>query len=143
RLLYGLLGLAGCMMLIAGNNVWLRKRASRQLAGLGVVRALNTAVLFGLPIASVTLLWANRLIPADLASRAAVEGWSFAVAWLAVAAFALISQRQPVRQARMLFALLGLLALALPVVNFLTTTEGHLLATISQTPALAAVDLTV
>ena len=27
RVLYGLLGLAGCMVLIAGNNVWLRKRA--------------------------------------------------------------------------------------------------------------------
>ncbi|SDR76321.1 PepSY-associated TM region [Halopseudomonas litoralis] len=42
-----LVGLAGCMMLVAGNNVWLRKRANRQTSGLSVVRALNTAVFFG------------------------------------------------------------------------------------------------
>lgn len=141
RVLYALLGLAGCMMLIAGNNVWLRKRANRQTSGLSVVRALNTAVFFGLPIASIALLWANRLIPADMTSRASAEGWSFVGAWLAVTGFALLFRKSAAAQTRTLFALLGLLALGLPLVNGLTTSHGHLLATLGHEPALAAVDM--
>lgn len=143
RVLYGLLGLAGCMMLIAGNNVWLRKRSQRQTAGLGVVRALNTAVFFGLPIASLALLWANRLIPAEMASRATGEAWSFAGAWLLVIAFTLLARRHVRQQNRALFALLALLALGLPVVNYLTTQQGHLLASIHHSPTLVAIDLTL
>ncbi|PRB77530.1 PepSY domain-containing protein [Pseudomonas sp. MYb185] len=141
RVLYGLLGLAGCMMLVAGNNVWLRKRAKRQSPGLTLVRALNTAVFFGLPIASLALLWGNRFIPSELTSRTTAEAWSFAGAWLLVTLFALLTHRQPTRQTRTLFAVLGLLGLGLPLVNYLTTTDGHLLATINHAPMLAAVDL--
>lgn len=143
RVLYGLLGLAGCMMLIAGNHVWLRKRSQRQTTGLGVIRALNTAVFFGLPIASLALLWANRLIPADLASRASAEAWSFVGAWLLISLFTLLASRHGSLQTRLLFAILALLALGLPVVNYFTTSEGHLPASIAHSPALAAVDLTL
>ena len=141
RILYGLLGLAGCMMLVAGNNVWLRKRASSPSPGMALVRVLNTSVFFGLPIASVALLWANRLIPADLPARASVEAGCFIAAWLMVALVALVTRHARPAQTRVLTGVLGLLALGLPVVNYFTTSHGHLLMTPRHAPTLAAVDL--
>lgn len=132
RLLYGLLGLAGCAMLIAGTGVWLRKREGRQIRGIEIVRALNGAVFFGMPIASLALLWANRLLPDTLAERGAAEAWCFCLAWLAVAVFAYLSRRQPLGLSRRLSALLAILALGLPLLNGLTTPEGHLLASLAR-----------
>lgn len=143
RLLYGVLGLAGCMMLVAGNTVWLRKRAARQTPGLHLVQALNTAVFFGLPVASLVLLWANRLIPAELEHRASVEAWSFVLAWLAVTLATLVSSRQPLARARALLGVMAALALGLPLVNFLTAPHSHLLVTFGTAPELALVDLTL
>src|SRR5690606_12543699 len=117
RLLYGVLGLAGCMMLVAGNTVWLRKRAARQTPGLHLVQALNTAVFFGLPVASLVLLWANRA--------------------------ALVSSRQPLARARALLGVMAALALGLPLVNFLAAPYSHLLVTFGTAPELALVDLTL
>ena len=129
------------MMLVAGNNVWLRKRASSPSPGMALVRVLNTSVFFGLPIASVALLWANRLIPADLPARAGFEAGCFVAAWLAVALLACATRHAQPLQGRLLMGVLGLLASGLPLVNYLTTSHGHLLVTLTQAPALAAVDL--
>ena len=132
RLFYGLMGLTGCAMLIAGSAVWLRKREARQIKGLKVVRALNGAVFFGFPIASLTLLWANRLLPDTLPDRAAVEGWCFALSWLAVAAFACIRPGQPARTTRQLFAVLAILALGLPALNGIVAPQGNLVASLTR-----------
>ena len=142
RVLYGLLGLAGCAMLIAGSAVWLRKREARQSKGLSVVRALNGAVYFGLPIASLVLLWANRLLPDDMPSRAATEAWCFALSWVAVAAFAVLRASHPTQLQRQLFCLMAVLALGLPALGGLFTPNGHVLASLGRgDAALAGIDL--
>lgn len=142
RLLYGLMGLAGCAMLIAGSAVWLRKREARQSTGLHVVRALNGAVFFGLPIASLVLLWANRLLPDGLSDRAAVEGWCFALGWLAVTVFACIQHSHPIRMSRQLFALLAILALGLPALNVIVAPQGNMLASLNRSDmTLFGIDL--
>jgi hypothetical protein len=97
-----------------------------------VVRALNGAVFFGFPIASLTLLWANRLLPDTLPERAAVEGWCFALSWLAVAAFACIRPGQPARTTRQLFAVLAILALGLPALNGIVAPQGNLVASLTR-----------
>lgn len=142
RLLYGLLGLAGCAMLVAGTRVWLRKREGRQIRGLEVVRALNGAIFFGLPIASLALLWANRLLPNTLTARGSAEAWCFAFAWLAVAITAYLWRHQPLKLLRRLFALLAILALGLPLLNGLTAPDGHLVASLLRGDlTLAGVDI--
>lgn len=138
RLLYGLLGLAGCAMLVAGTGVWLRKREGRQVRGIEIVRALNGAVFFGMPIASLAMLWANRLLPDTLAERGAAEAWCFSLAWLAVAVLAYLSRRQPLGLSRRLSALLAILALGLPLLNGLTSPEGHLLASLARRDLMLA-----
>lgn len=142
RVLYAILGLAGCAMLVAGTSVWLRKREGRQLKGLQIVRALNGAVFFGMPIASLALLWANRLLPDTLETRAAAEGWCFALSWLAIAGFAVLRRNHPVQMTRQLLGLLAVLAIGLPVLNGFTTADGHLLASLANGDGvLAAIDM--
>jgi uncharacterized iron-regulated membrane protein len=142
RLLYGLLGLAGCAMLVAGTSVWLRKREGRQIRGLDIVRALNGAVFFGLPIASLALLWANRLLPDTLTARGSAEAWCFSLVWIAVAVSAYLWRHQPLQLRRRLFGLLAVLALGLPLLNGLTAPDGHLVASLLRGDLmLAGIDM--
>lgn len=140
RWLYFALGLAGCAMLIGGLQVWLRKREARVDVGVAIVRSLNVAVLGGLPIACLGLLWANRLLPAQIAERAALEGWAFVVVWLLVAAWALLPRARA--SYRPLVLLGGLLALGLPLLNLLLAPDGHLFVALARGDwALAGIDL--
>ncbi|MBB1520072.1 PepSY-associated TM helix domain-containing protein [Aquipseudomonas guryensis] len=142
RLLYLLLGLAGCAMLVGGLQVWLAKREARGGAGIGLVRALNGAVFAGLPLASLALLWGNRLIPADLAERATAEGWVFVGSWLLLALWAVVQRNQPRRLLSQQLALGAVLALGLPLVNVLTTSHGGLPSSLLRGDwALAGIDL--
>ena len=143
RGLYLLLGLAGCAMLIGGVQVWLRKREARGGAGVSLVRALNGAVIGGLPLASLVLLYANRLLPSGLAERAAAEAYAFVGAWLLVALWA-IWRRNSGQVGRDLLRLGAVLALGLPLVNALVTPHGSLLASLGRADwALAGIDLTL
>ncbi|MCY1285712.1 PepSY-associated TM region [compost metagenome] len=144
RFLYFLMGLAGCAMLVGGLQVWLAKREARGGVGIGVVRALNGAVIGGLPLASLALLWGNRLLPAGLAERAVAEGWVFAGSWIALALWAVLRRHQPRSLRRDQLALGALLALGLPLLNGLTTADGHLVSSLARGDwALAGVDLTL
>ncbi|WP_277051908.1 PepSY-associated TM helix domain-containing protein [Zestomonas thermotolerans] len=144
RVLYFLLGLAGCAMLVGGLKVWLAKREERGGRALALVRALNGAVLGGLPLASLALLWGNRLLPASLPERAEAEGWVFVASWLVLAIWAVLRRHQPRALYREQLALGALLALGLPLLNWLTTRDGHLLASLARGDwALAGIDLTL
>ncbi len=143
RALYLLLGLMGCAMLVGGLQVWLRKREARDGRSLGVVRTLNAAVIGGLPLASLGLLYGNRLLPAGMAERASAEAYVFIGAWLLVALWALV-RRNSGRVARDLLGSAAVLALGLPVLNALTTTDGHLAASLQRGDwALAGIDLSL
>lgn len=144
RGLYFLLGLAGCALMIGGVKVWVAKREARGGAGIGLVRSLNGAVFAGMPLASLVLLWGNRLIPAGVAERASVESWVFVGAWLLVALWSVLGRRQPRRLLSQQLALGAVLALGLPLLNGLTTDHGHLFSTLLRGDwALAGVDLTL
>ena len=141
RLLYLLMGLAGCAMLVGGLQVWLAKREQRGDRSVVWVRALNASVFAGLPLASLALLWGNRLIPAAFAERAVAEGWVFAVIWLLLTSWAVLQRRSSRRLLRDQLALGAVLALGLPVINGLTA-DGHLLSSLGRGDwGLAAVDL--
>ncbi|QZX82234.1 PepSY-associated TM helix domain-containing protein [Metapseudomonas otitidis] len=143
RALYLLLGLMGCAMVVCGLQVWLAKREARGSRGIGLVRALNGAVIGGLPIASLALLCGNRLIPADLAERASAEACVFVGAWLLVATWAVL-RRNSGRVARDLLAVFALLALGLPLLNAFTGDQASLLATVGRGDwALAGIDLSL
>ena len=90
RWLYFVLGLAGCVMIASGMQVWVRKRLKRvreagAVSGYGLVRALNVGVVAGFPFAATAMLLANRLLPWSLADRASAEIAVFCVAWIGAA----------------------------------------------------------
>ena len=90
RWMYLLLGLSGAMMIFGGLQVWLAKREARGSLGVGLVRALNLAVCGGLPLASLALLWGNRLLPTQLAGRDTWEIRVFCASWALVALWAIV-----------------------------------------------------
>ncbi|WP_374605384.1 PepSY-associated TM helix domain-containing protein [Arenimonas sp.] len=143
RWLYFLLGLAGCVMLASGMQVWVAKRQRNAGTGHAIVRALNVGVVAGMPLAVAAMAVANRLLPWELGERRAAEIAVFCLAWLVAAAWGAWRDRRG-RGWRDLYAGTAALLLALPVLNLLTTPAGHLLATLPRGDgALAAVDLAV
>jgi uncharacterized iron-regulated membrane protein len=148
RWLYFLLGAAGCAMLACGMQVWVEKRAKAVAAagirsGYGLVRALNVGVVAGLPLASVALLWANRLLPADLAGRAGAEARIFVLAWLAALAWG-VARLRGGRPWRELFGATAAGLLLLPLLNAARTPASALPASLARGDwRLAGVDLTV
>jgi len=146
RWLYFLLGVAGCVMIASGMQVWVAKRAKKvaqagALSGYGLVLGLNVGVVAGMPLASAALLLANRLLPATLPERAAAEITVFCAVWALATVWGAWRTRQGLGW-RDLFGLTALALFALPWVNLATTTHSHLLATIPRGErSLAAVDL--
>lgn len=146
RWLYFLMGLAGCVMIASGMQVWVAKRARRvaecgALSGYGLVQGLNIGVVGGMPLACASLPLANRLLPAQLADRASAEIIVFCSVWLVAAGWGAWRARSG-RGWRELFAATAIALVAVPVVNLLTSPRSHLLATLARGEyALAAVDL--
>jgi uncharacterized iron-regulated membrane protein len=145
RWLYFLMGIAGCVMLAGGMQVWVRKRAARiqaapLLSGYSLVMVLNVAVVAGMPFAIAAMLLANRLLPVGMAERAQAEIAVFCLAWAAAPLWAAIRWRQ--RSAwRDLFAATATVLIALPVLNFLLTDSSHLSASLANgNTVIAAID---
>lgn len=146
RALYFLLGLAGCVMIASGMQVWVHKRARRvaqagALSGHALVLGLNVGVVAGMPIAIAAMLLGNRLLPASTSGRAAAEITVFCAAWIAAALWGAWRARRGGAW-RELFRVAAVAFGAIPLVNLATTERSHLLATLPRGEwALAAVDL--
>ncbi|OZI46307.1 peptidase [Bordetella genomosp. 5] len=138
RALYFLIGMASTAMVATGLILWLAKRRQKGARAsptslpdaspsLRLVNALNIATIAGLPLATAAYFWANRLLPADLPTRAAWEVRAFFIAWLAACAWTLIARRNRWRD---LLGASALLLMGLPLLNAFTA--SHLIATMAQ-----------
>lgn len=147
RWLYFILGLAGCVMIASGMQVWVRKRLKRvreagAVSGYGLVRALNVGVVAGFPFAATAMLLANRLLPWSLADRASAEVAVFCMAWIGATVWGALADRVD-RGWRDLFAATAAAFALVPIVNAVATPNSALWSTLrSGDLALAAVDLT-
>ncbi|HWX49388.1 MAG TPA: PepSY-associated TM helix domain-containing protein [Roseomonas sp.] len=96
RGLFVLAGLAGTAMVATGCLLWAAKRRQQATQkgapgfGTRLVEHLNVAAIAGLPVAMVAFLWANRLLPVAMASRAEWEVHVFFIAWAACLAHPLL-----------------------------------------------------
>lgn len=136
RWLYFALGLSGCAMLACGMQVWVEKRAKQvaaagALSGYGLVRALNVGVVAGLPFAAVSMLWANRWLPADVAGRGDWEIRTFCIAWPLAAIWAIARLRRG-KPWRDLFAATSMLMIGLPFVSMFVAERGALPRTLAD-----------
>lgn len=125
RWLYFLVSLAGTAMVGTGLVMWNVKRRQKlpnpdkPHFGFRVVERLNIATMAGLSIAMAGLLWANRLLPIDLAQRANAEVDVFFAIWALTLLYAMA---RPAKRAWIELLWIATAALALlPVLNALTT----------------------
>ncbi|WP_051048645.1 PepSY domain-containing protein [Rhodopseudomonas sp. B29] len=127
RWLYFLVSFMGTAMVGTGLVMWTVKRrqkladTERPHFGFRVVERLNIASIAGLSVAMTSFLWANRLLPHPMQSRAEWEIHVFFIVWGLTLLYALL---RPARAAwvELLAAAAVLLAL-LPVLNALTTSR--------------------
>ena len=127
RWTYFLLGLTGAAMVGTGLLLWTAKRCkpgAKPFLGFALVERLNISAIACLPAGMAAFLLANRLIPADLPGREALEVKAMYWTWLGLAALMML---RPVRRAwSEALALSAAVFLSLPLVNMATTDRGLL-----------------
>ncbi|MBE2242603.1 MAG: PepSY domain-containing protein [Burkholderiaceae bacterium] len=139
RWLYVLGGLLGCVCIATGFIFFVEKRKRQHArAGAGGARwvdAMAVATVAGMVVAALSILVANRLLPADLEHRDAWEKGAFWCAWLL--AFAHAAWRSAaVQDARLSPAwreqccAIAVLAVAAVILNWITTGD-HLWKTLA------------
>ncbi len=145
RWLYFFSGLLGTGLIATGLVLWTAKRrsspAGQRHAGLVLVERLNVGTLIGLPIGIAAYFWANRLIPVDVAERAAREMDTLFIVWLAMLLYA---AARPLRRAWLEQSVMAALAFGLlPVLNAATSDYGLARTLPAREWMLAGFDLTV
>ncbi|WP_206244304.1 PepSY-associated TM helix domain-containing protein [Novosphingobium terrae] len=132
RWLLALSGLGGVAMVATGLCLWCVKRRARlhdparPHFGFRLVEGLNIGCILGAPLGIAAYFLANRLLPFDLADRAAWEinslfiVWGGVLVWGFARAFACTAARAWVE----MLALSAALFAAVPLLNALTTTRG-------------------
>lgn len=138
RWLYVLGGLTGCVCIATGFLFFVEKRkrqhAKQGRQGARVVDALAVTTVTGMLIATLGILIANRLLPADLPARGDWERYSFWGLWLLAMAHA-FWRTAPVAAGRLAPAwreqcwAIAAMAVAAVLLNWATTGD-HLLRTI-------------
>lgn len=158
RWLYFISGLLGCAVIGTGLVLWTVKRRPQHqkrmakaaalsvserfdAAGLRLVEILNAGTLAGLPLGLAAYFWANRLLPVNMADRAA---WEFHALFLVWGWTFLYASWRPLKRAWLELLYLTAAAYALiPVLNLLTT-DRHLGVTVIHGDwGLAGFDLTM
>lgn len=138
RWLYVLGGLAGCVCIATGFLFFIKKRqrqhARKGVNGTRTVEALAVTTVTGMLIATLGILIANRLLPANLPGRGDWEQYSFWGVWLVAMAHA-FWRAAPAHETRIApawveqcWAIAGM-GVAAVLLNWVTTGD-HLLRTL-------------
>lgn len=153
RWLYVAGGLLGCVCIATGFLFFVEKRKQQHAKAGGqgsrVVDALAVTTVTGMLIAAISMLIANRVLPADMVGKGVWEENAFWAAWVLALVHALV-RSAPVAQARINPAwreqswVIALLALVAIVLNW-SSTGDHLIKTVFQQTywPVAGVDLSL
>lgn len=131
RWLYFVCGLASCAMIATGLVLFTVKRRrtiAKENAGVAVIyhaaECLNVAVVTGLILACTAYLWANHLIPADLAERDIWEVRAFFFVWMTALGHAIARPWASAWREQMGVAAAA--CLLLPALNLLSGHDHHI-----------------
>lgn len=147
RWLYFLSGVGGTVMVATGLVLWTAKRRAKRTGGGGrdlgcrLVERLNIGVIAGAPAGVAVYFLANRILPLDLAGRAAWEINSVFIAWAAMVVW---SVSRPTRSAwiETLGGCAVLYALV-PMMNSITTARGLVSSMIARDWVFVGFDTTM
>ena len=124
RWLYFVCGMVSCGMIATGLVLYTVKQRKQTKANqffLRFVESTNVATVAGLSLACITLLWSNRLLPAELASRQDWELRLFFGIWALSWVHGWV--RKPIQAWREQLFAAAVLALGLPLLDLVS---GHL-----------------
>lgn len=148
RWLYFLGGLSGCAMVATGLVLWTVKRRKdlpnpeKPHFGFRLVERLNIGAIAGVPAGMAAMLWANRLLPVEMAKRSPWEVNTFFILWGVMILYACL--RPPKRAWVETLGAAAFLVAAVPVVSAVTTPHRSLMNNIINGDwALVAFDLTL
>lgn len=143
KIVYALLGLAGCATILTGNAIWLERRdPGRARRGNRILARLTLGGGLGVVVAVAAMLVANRVLPFDAAWHREGEVGALVVAWLVVgaASWRVHDER---RAAAAILALGGVGLAIVPLLSALVTPQ-HLGAAVAEGEwGIASVDLGV
>ncbi len=148
RWIYFLCGLSGSAMVATGLVLWTVKRRKdlpdpeKPHFGFRLVERLNIGTIAGVPAGMAAMLWANRLLPVEMAKRSPWEVHSFFIVWALMILYACL---RPTRRAWVeAFSVAAVMVAALPLVSALTTPERNLVRNLMAGDwAMVAFDLTL
>jgi len=147
RWMFAFCGLMGAAMVATGLILWSRKRVPASgdsrlwQQGYRVIQVLNVGAIAGIWLGVAAYFLANRLLAADLASRAEWEVRCFFIAW--ALSFVAAGVQGARRAWSTQFAIAAISFAAIPIVSAMTT-EAHLGNSLGQGLWIyAGVDLTM
>ncbi|AZG35372.1 PepSY-associated TM helix domain-containing protein [Shewanella psychromarinicola] len=116
RILYFILSIAICVMIVAGNMLWLDKRSLQQnisARSIRFVRGLSVGGCGGLVLATAVAFLCERIIPASISMRSDVMVYAFVISLVAtmLLAYRVDSKRRYLGQ--VIFATVAVLILTL------------------------------
>ncbi|MGS0691248.1 PepSY-associated TM helix domain-containing protein [Shewanella sp. 30m-9] len=134
RALFFICGILGCAMITTGAILWavkIRQKQQKPLKqgikaslGLRLVEGLNLTFIAGLPLATASFFYANRLLPVELVNRAQ---WEINIFFIALAAVALLACFNRTLTAwRAVITLSATAIMAIPLLNALTSISNML-----------------
>lgn len=147
--LYFLSGLMSCAMIAAGLIFFTIKRRSRYgksseflQYSYCAIEALNITAVTGIIIASLSYLWANRLLPISMGGRGEFEIRIFFAIWFFMLIHAFWRSKIPLRGWVEQLTMASGLCIGLPIINAVTTHIGLLTSIKGKDWMTAGVDLT-
>ncbi len=119
---YFVLGLSLCFLIATGLIMWLEKRlhgkeGSKSQAFYRKLGRVIIGTTLGLPIATASLFYLDKLYLGHEASRLWWTGFTYFAVWFAVTVFSLCSKQDEYWQIRSLLRLNAVLYIAIPVLN--------------------------
>lgn len=131
RLLYALLGLAGCVTILSGNWIWLERRdPTRERRSSRVLGRLTVGGGLGVAVAVAAMFFVNRAVPIELAWHQHAEVGAFVIGWLLALVGAWLP-RSEVRAASLVLGTAGALFAVTPLLSF-GRTPLHLVGAVAH-----------
>jgi len=147
RWLYFFAGLSGCGLIASGLVLWTVSRRrklpnpAKPHFGFRLVEVMNVGAVMGLPLAIAGFFWADRLLPADLAERPAVEGRIFLATIAATIAYSALRPQKRAWTETAWLAALGFAAI--PLLSAATGGRNLVASLAAGDWAMVALDLTL
>ncbi|MCP8898503.1 PepSY-associated TM helix domain-containing protein [Gilvimarinus xylanilyticus] len=147
KVIWALLGIGTALVAVTGMMIWVERRAygpegSLSVAAYQRVSRFTVGSCMGLVIASLALFYGQLLLNVPGPQMNFWLGVIFFTTWSAILFYALI-RRNSYRTIKALFALCGLQALGVPLVNAISTGDALPLALMNGKHVTAGVDLSL